>query len=410
MPDDQKILAETRQDIIAAETKYNKLYLQLAEYKEKLRRNQENNFLKAALRNCERIIHISQLIGMTEREKEYQQVLEQINREFEDKKSAAQNDLEVLIKKAKEIENIIKIDEDVLPIIEDFSVKDLLGDLSDDIQEKLVQIGTLLNEHRVEIKKDVINKVLSTTSSGEVIENEIPREALLSEEEIIYQVRSGLTNRLEDTIEEAIITDLIPYNFEITEVRFNGEPVKELTNKSLNKEGIELKWEIQNLAPKEKVQINYNLRRRISRTIIFVINDKLKIIKTHSNLNKLELDGLYEARLPFSNSYGSVLDGVIVEDIIPLYYLHFIKEPTHLLPDKTTGLEIGEIFKWDIGTMDAGTLNYHYKLLELYRFEEMKINIDNLNKEGIENIKKGKIIEALNKYKEIRNSLLNSIK
>jgi len=37
----------------------------------------------------------------------------------------------------------------------------------------------------------------------------------------------------------------------------------------------------------------------------------------------LELEGLYEANLPFTNSYEGQLEGVIVEDIIPLYYLNF---------------------------------------------------------------------------------------
>ncbi|MFX0187815.1 MAG: hypothetical protein ACFE8A_08770 [Candidatus Hodarchaeota archaeon] len=413
MPEYKELLTETRQDLIAAETKYNKLYLNLAEYKEKLRRNQENNFLNAALSNCERIIHISQLIGMGEVKKEYQQVLEQIEKEISEKKSATHREIEILTEKAKEIENIIKIDEDISPIVEDFSIKNLLGDLADDIQEKLEQIGTLLNEHRVNVKKYVINKVISTTSSGEIMEEEIAREALKSggeNEEIIYQVRSGFRNRLEEMIDEAIITDLIPYNFEIIEVRFNGEVVKDLTNKTFTKEGLELKWEVKNFAPKDKVQINYNLRRRVSRTIIFIIKDNLKIIKTHSNLNKLELDGLYEAKLPLTNPFRTVLEGVIVEDIIPLYYLHYINEPTNLLPDKSTDLEIGELFKWKIEAMDAGTLNYHYKLLELYRFEKIKINIEQLNKEGEDLIKKGKVIEALNKYQEIKNQLISSIK
>ncbi|MFX1393599.1 MAG: hypothetical protein ACFFAH_08490 [Promethearchaeota archaeon] len=413
IPEFQELLTETRTDFIAAETKYNKLYLKLAEYKEMLRKNQENGFLNAALNNCERIVHISQLIGMSDVEKEYQQILEKIEKEIKDRDSSIQREFEVLTKRAKEIENVIKIDEDILPIVEEFSVRDLLGDLADDIREKLEQIGTLLNEHRVKIKKNIINKVIAKTSSGEIIEDELPREVFKSEgenEDTIYQVRSGFTNRQEDIIEEAIITDLIPYNFEINEVKFNGEPIKDLPNKSLIKEGVELKWKIQNLAPKEKIQINYNLRRRVSRTIIFLINNDLKIIKIHSNLNKLELNGLYEAKLPFTNSFGTILDGVIVEDIIPLYYLHYINEPTKLLPDKTTSLEIGEIFKWNIGSMEAGTLNYHYKLLELYRFEEIKININQLIKDGEDLIKKGKILEALNKYKEIREQLISSIK
>jgi len=217
-------------------------------------------------------------------------------------------------------------------------------------------------------------------------------------------VKSSITNPFEDAIEEAVITDLIPYNFEITDMQLNGKPVKKLPDKSLTKEGVELKWQIQNIPPEENVEINYDLRRRVSRTIIFVLKGQLKIIKTHSNLNKLELDGLYEARLPFSNSYGSVLDGVIVEDIIPLYYLHFIKEPTHLLPAKTSS-EHGELVKWNVGSMEAETMNYQYRLLELYRLEELKINIIDLSNNGISTLISGDLTEALTIYDNIINQL-----
>ena len=84
----------------------------------------------------------------------------------------------------------------------------------------------------------------------------------------------------------------------------------------------------------------------------------MKIIKTHSNINKLQLEGLYEAKLPFTNLLGLAIDAVIIEDIIPLSFLHFIEEPKNLLPDITTNLEIGKIFKWNVGTMKGGTLNF----------------------------------------------------
>ena len=413
IPKYKKKLSDTRQEIIAAETKYNKLYLKLAEYKGKFRENRELEFLSAAFKNCEGIIHIAELIGMEEIEKEYIQIIDELKKEIIVKEAKDQKELEELMKKAKEIESMILIDNDVLPIVEELSVKKLLGDLSDDIKILMEQIGSLLNEYRVNVNKDVINKVILNTSSGEVIEDKIPREAYKSEgenEEIIFKVRSGLTNRLEDTIENAIITDLIPYNFEISEVLFNGELVKDLPEKKLMKEGVLLKWEVTNLAPNERVQIEYYLRSRISRTIIFVVNGILKIIKTHINLIQLEQSGLYDVKIPITNSFKKILNGVIIEDIIPLFYLHFVIAPTELIPNKTTELEIGELFKWNVEALDLETLNYHYKLLESNRFEKIKTNISNENKEAQEFIKNGKITQALAKYKEIKSQLLNSIK
>lgn len=214
-----------------------------------------------------------------------------------------------------------------------------------------------------------------------------------------------MVNPFDDVIESAIITDLIPYNFEIMEMQLNGEPVKALPDKSLTKNGIEFRWELKNIPPKEKVEINYDLRRRISRSVIFILKGKLQIIKTHSNLQNLELDGFYEASLPFSNSYGTTIEGVIIEDIIPLYYLHFVKEPTNLVPAVTSNTEHGDLIKWNIGTMKAESLNYQYRLLELYRLEELKINIKDLTKNGISAINKGDLTEALQFYDNLINQL-----
>jgi len=412
MPKSKKLLAETKKEIIAGETKYNKLYLKLAEYKGKYRENREADFLKAALKNCENIIHISQLIGMKDVELEFLQIIEQIRDEIEENLSKSHNELEELIKRAKNIENLITIDEDTLPIVEEFSVKELLGNLSDDVKIKLDQIGSLLNEYRIAINKVVVNKVILRTNSGELLEDKIPREAFESQndnKETIYKVRSGIANRLEDLIENAVITDLIPYNFEISEVIFNGDPVKELTNKELTKEGVVLKWEFKNLAPKEKMQINYTLRSRISRTIIIVIDGQLKIIKTHANINKTSQSGLCETKIPITNSFGKALDGIIIEDIIPTNYLHFIEEPKNVTLNKSSELELGEIFKWNIETLET-RLNYHYKLLEKGQFEDVKAQINNLNKEAESLINTGNINKALVKYKEIKNQIINSVK
>ena len=157
--------------------------------------------------------------------------------------------------------------------------------------------------------------------------------------------------------------------------------------------------------PKEGVDINYDLRRRVSRTIIFILKGQVKIIKTHAKLNTLKLEGLYEANLPFTNSFGEIINGVIVEDIIPLYYLHFIKEPLKLLPAEISSSKLGDLIKWNIGTMEPKTINYLYRLLELYRLEEIKISIDILSKNGIASLNKGDLTEALEIYEKIINQL-----
>jgi len=153
-------LIETRQDIVAAEIKYNKLYLELAKFKEQFRYNRENNFLFALSRICEKIIHISQLIGMEKVEDEYKNSLKEIKNEIDEQESKSRLEQEELMKRSKEVETLIETDENVLPLVEAFSIKDLLGDLSENIKEKLEQISTLLIENRVDIKKEIMMKVI----------------------------------------------------------------------------------------------------------------------------------------------------------------------------------------------------------------------------------------------------------
>jgi hypothetical protein len=406
-------LIETRKEIVAAEIKYNKLYLELAKFKEEFRYNREKEFLLALSRVCEKIIHVSQLIGMTEIEEQYQKSLEQIKKEIEEKESKNRKELEELLKKSKDIEKFIEIDKDILPIVEVFSVKEILGDLSENIKEKLEQISTLLLENRVKIKKEVMNRVILKTSSGEVVESAIPREIFTASEigeEVTHSVNSGLTNRFDDIIEEAVITDIIPYNFEIINITLNGKVLKEFPEKRLKKEGIELKWEIENLKPKERIEIKYDLFRRISRTILFLIEDQLKIVKYHSNITDSQNKGLFIAEMSFTNSIGAKLDVVIVEDIIPSSFLHFIEEPKNLIPIKITGFEFGEIFRWDIGIMSDERIQFTYKLIDKNQFEEIKSEINNLNKEGLDYLNKGNILDALDKYKQIRNEIISKIK
>ncbi|MHA1525590.1 MAG: hypothetical protein ACTSQD_01045 [Promethearchaeota archaeon] len=412
LPVYKEILVSTKKEIIAAEIKYKKLYLEFAEWKSKLRVNQENNFLNAAISNCRYIIPISREIGMSEEENNYKELLKQLEKKLKDNETADLREKQDLIKDAEEIKKLITLDENILPLIEEFNVKDLLGDLSEEIEEKLEQVGSLLDEHRVEVKKEITSSTTFSTTTGEIIENKQEREIqkIDGNEEVKYAVNSNLKNRTEDIIENAIITDLIPYNYEISEITYNGEIVNNLPGKSLKKEGLELQWNVGEISPKEGIMINYNLRRRVSRTIIFILKGQLKIIKTHSNLNKGQYEGLYEAKLPFKNLFGLAIDGVVIEDIIPLYYVHFVEQPTNLLPKITAELEMGDLFKWNIGAMKEETIAYHYKLLEIYRFEEIKINIRELNTKGLEDLEKGDFLGALEKYKEIRNLLISNVK
>ena len=401
-------LKNKMEEIIAKQAEFEKHIEKINILEQNIRENKKNGHLDAVIIQCGDIIKIAESIKEQDIVLDYTQILEETKNELEEERILKKEKQEALIEKAKELEEVIQTEENVLPLIEEFLVKDILSDLSNDVNDMLNQVGTLLDEHRVEVKNEIKNKALLTSASGEVLEldqNIEIKKNEMDEKVVNFNVQSGIINPFDDVIEEAVLTDLIPYNFEITNIQLNGESVKELPDNSLSENGIELNWQFKNIPPKENIEINYDLRRRVSRTIIFILNGQLKIIKTHSKLNMLELEGLYEAKLPFTNSYGAKIEGVIVEDIIPLYYLHFIKEPIHILPATIRNSEHGELVKWNVGTMEIETLNYQYRLLELYRYEEIKININHLNKEGLDSLERGDLSNSLAIYEKLINQL-----
>ena len=401
-------IEEKKKEIASLKEEYEETTGKITELERKIEDAQKNNHLSAVVKHCEKLIPICESTNNSELVEKYLSILEKIKVEIGENEKKVREEQEELMSKAKEIESIVEIEEDTLPMIEEFSVNELIGDLSQDIGEALEQVGALLDDHRVEVKKEIKNTAMLVSASGEVLELDKSLEIQQPEEpkeDIKYNVQSGFENPFDDVIEEAILTDLIPYNFEITNIELNGKTVEELPDKTLTKEGMELKWQLQNIPPKEKIEINYDLRRRVSRTIIFIVEGELKIIKTHANLSAMELQGLYDAKLPFTNSFGKVLNGVVVEDIIPLYYLHFVKEPTNVLPAETSSSKQGELVKWNVGKMETETIDYQYRLIELFRLEELKVDLANIRKEAKESLDKGDLTGAMEQYEKISNQL-----
>jgi len=389
----------------------NSINDQISKYEEKVIECKEATKFKSAINYCEKIIKSAQKSGKIEIETRFNEMVKNFQEQIEVYNYERENQLKEIQDKAKQLEDALTIEKDTLPLIEEFSVNDLLGDLGGDINETLEKIGNLLTDHRVEIKRAISNKAILRSASGDIIEFDKDIEVSENDDEPTnYSVQSGFSNPLEEIIEDGILTDLIPYNFEITQVSYNGNLVPELPDKKLTRDGLEVNWKLENIQPRENVEVNYDLRRRVSRTIIFILENQLKIIKTHSNLHSLEIEGSYDVKFPFKNSFGSILNGLVVEDIIPLYYLHFIKEPTRILPAPTISSNVGDLIKWNIGRMESETLNYHYRLLEIYRLEEIKIKIEELDTKGTEAIIEGRIPNALQNYQQIKDIISDYLK
>ena len=310
-----------------------------------------------------------------------------------------------LINKAQSYGPMIEIQEDILPLIEDFSIEDILGDLSENIHEQYIKLEKLLEEHRVDLKTKIKNKGFIIRTSGEIIELEQDINANKiadDEKEALYDVHIKLENHFDEMIEEAILSDLIPYNYEIINTKIDKKRIEGSPEKILTEDGLEITWRFKEIQPKEKIEIVYDLRYRISRTIIFMREDKLKIIKTHANIEETipKMQGFHEATINFINPGPAQIKGMIIEDIIPLYYIHSTIEPKTLLP-LVKPSNMGDLVEWNIGTMDVDSINNRYKLIELFKFEELKVLVNEIDEKAYNSLINNKINDSIEKYNEI---------
>jgi hypothetical protein len=220
---------------------------------------------------------------------------------------------EELINKAKEINNYIETEREVLPLIEEYSIKDLIGDLSGDLDSIQQKLNNVLEQNRVEVKSEIISNAILKSKSGEIEEFEKKYRVNESKEKsdnvLITKVtvESRIDNPFDDYLEQAIISDIIPYNFEINEISLNGEITDKQPDRITTKDGLELKWTFTDIPPKESISLVYDLKRRVSRTIIIPSEKALKIIKTHKAIESLKQTGLYIAKINFSNKTDTEL-------------------------------------------------------------------------------------------------------
>ncbi len=408
LPELTQKLTTKREFLVAKKGEHEKRIILLDVLEKHLEENQQAKKYDVAVKNCKKLIEIAPQLKRDDLVEKYNPLLEKLQQKLEKQIAAKAQEQEELKQKAEELAEVIYVEENTLPIVEDYSAEDLLGDLSSDMDQMIEQVSGLLVKHRVQVRTKVKNTAVLTSAAGEVLELEQTTQVLDIKPEEAGTVAVGATNIVQtslenpfdDYIEEAVLTDLIPYNFEIAEVHLDGEKVEKLSETTLATDGLEVKWTLQNIPPKHKTEINYNLRRRISRTIVFMLDNQLKFVKTHSNLSKSDLEGLYDVVMPFKNSYEKTLDGVVIEDIIPLYYINSIKEPLDYQPNISSS-DKGELIEWKMGSLQTGTYNYHYRLIEIYKFEEIKIKINSLNEQAQNALNEGNLTKAVSHYKEI---------
>ena len=419
VPEVVEKLKETRSTIIARKESSQKNRELCETLIKRIEENRDKQQFETGIQNCNKLLPILPNVDQNEKIPLYQEILREFKELYQKKQQEEQAAREKMLTNAKAVESIIKPEKDVVPLVDDFEVADMLGELDADTDQMLNQLQGLLETQRVEIKTDVKSKSVLRSKSGEVIELNSKTEIQLSETKedeekaegekkpVKYELKSGFDNPFDEILEEAVLEDVIPYNFEVSEIRLNGnlpdkEPVKLLTE-----EGLQVKWELENIEPKQKVEIDYDLRRRVSRTIIIPLDNQLRVIKAHSSLQPTSYEGLYFAELEFFNNLGRQIQGLVIEDIIPQLYYYQIKQPGAAPADQLDQSN-GALVQWKFPLVPSENKYEHrYQLLELYQYEELKVQIHARLQIALGLLDNGELTHSLGKFEELLNILDN---
>ncbi|MFX1258076.1 MAG: hypothetical protein ACFFAN_09460 [Promethearchaeota archaeon] len=102
LPQYTKKLDILKEDVSAAEIKFNKFYPKLMKLTESLKKEQKNKMLDKALKNCEEIIFLSQELGIIEIESEHKLILKKIKKEIEETRENQFKEIKIIINQLRD--------------------------------------------------------------------------------------------------------------------------------------------------------------------------------------------------------------------------------------------------------------------------------------------------------------------
>ncbi len=382
--------AENRESIAHSEKEKEKL---LSELIQLFVEEKGKKHILSTIINCRIIIKLAKDFGkpvLKEKFSKYLQDFEQNLKDLHSKEDEEYKSVKLMI---GELKDIINVDDNVAPEMENIPIEDLIGKIDYDLINMEDLANQVLEEHAVEVKESIKSKSVIHHQSGKATEihRDIDIDFDVNNPEdfgsIGYVVINTIENSSEDPIEEAFIQDIIPYNYEISEITLNGKTPEVESNNRTMKDGLEHSWYIPNVEKENSIEFKYHLKPRISRTIVLPLKNKLTVIKTHSSIKKgkekgknkkIDDSSVFDAYLKFLNSFDTLLNDVVLEDIIPIFYAYEVEE--RKTKDFPSIKESSESFvKWKLNEMPPEQYSIaEYQLIELNKLEELKIEAHKL--------------------------------
>ncbi|MBY8999789.1 MAG: hypothetical protein KGD64_02645 [Candidatus Heimdallarchaeota archaeon] len=228
---------------------------------------------------------------------------------------ALAEDLDDLIKDTKSVatevfETAFEIPEDTKIIGHEITISRLPED--EYLRNELVK--KLLEDNKYQVPSTVESRYQFKLANGDVISTKKENTLGIGETQRDVTLLSGIENEYDEPITEVEIVDEIPYYYEIENMGIENleiGPSKEKKEKVLK-----VIWKIPEIQPKEKVEINYKLAKRISRTILEIIqNEVIAVLNTFEKISVKGLEFLSQSK--YINIHNRPLHELHIIDEIP---------------------------------------------------------------------------------------------
>lgn len=181
---------------------------------------------------------------------------------------------------------------------------------------------TILENKRVKIVDEIISTI---TAKREKKDFEVSFKTRIEKKDSENVARISFENSYGVPLQDAILKCHIPACYHVEKI---DSPIQPKIQPTL--EGAEAVFDLE-LQPNEKVNINFTLKRNISRSIFIAQNREILLIRTHVPIIQETLARL-TSHLTFINKTGKKMNNVILEDVIPLDFSVIEISPRNIQP------------------------------------------------------------------------------
>ncbi|MEE9410055.1 MAG: hypothetical protein V3V41_03945 [Candidatus Heimdallarchaeota archaeon] len=207
------------------------------------------------------------------------------------------------------LEDLFEIEKEVGIIGKLIKLKHIPDD--DYVMNELVQ--TLIDQNQIDVPNEIQSVHQYVLQNGEKQNVEMSKDISIGDSIGNYCISFALVNRHDDPITNIEIFDQIPYSFNIIMTETN---IDNIEKEQIKGEGaLHLRWKVPDLAPKDRVEIKYFLKRRISRIILEVDEKEITVLNSFESVNPTDLE--YRATTKYVNSRKTPLKAVFIADTIP---------------------------------------------------------------------------------------------